>query len=162
MGSLWTPAHPNDGLGETEEAWALWLNSSIGLLALLGGRGNRKQVYPDFSMKALRDVRVPDFAAFPGARERMASAFGTLQSETLRAFPYMNADPIRRRIDDAVVAALGLDPERVARIRRALSEEPSVTDRRYGVKRENGDDEAEEAEADGAEEGEDVGEEEEE
>ena len=165
VGSLWTPAHPNDGSGETEEAWALWLNSSVGLLALLGGRGNRIQVYPDFSMKALRDVRVPDFAAFPDARERMASAFGSLQNETLRAFPYMDADPVRRRIDAAVVAALGLDPERVARIRRALGEEPSVTDRRYGVKRENGDDEAEEAEADGVEEdvGEDVeGEEEEE
>ena len=154
VGSLWTPAHPNDGSGETEEAWALWLNSSIGLLALLGGRGNRKQVYPDFSMKALRAIRVPDFAAFPNARERMASAFESLQNETLRAFPYMDADPVRRRIDAAVVAALGLDPERVARIRRTLGEEPSVTDRRYGVKRENGDDEAEEAEADGAEESE--------
>ena len=59
VGSLWTPAHPNDGADATEEAWALWLNSSIGLLALLGGRGNRIQVYPDFSMKALRDIRVP-------------------------------------------------------------------------------------------------------
>ncbi len=40
VGSLWTPAHPNDEFGETEEAWALYLNSSIGLLALLGGRGS--------------------------------------------------------------------------------------------------------------------------
>ena len=54
-------------------------------------------------------------------------------------------------MDDAVTAALGIDPERVARIRRDLSREPSITDRRYGVLRENGDDEAEEAEADGAE-----------
>ena len=151
LGSLWTPAHPNDASAETEEAWALYLNSSVGLLALLGGRGNRIQVYPDFSMKALRGVRVPDLDAFPGAREAMASAFRRLQTRTLRAFPYLDADPSRREVDDAVIAALGLDPERVARIRRDLSREPSITDRRYGVPRENGDDEAEEAEADGAE-----------
>ena len=152
MGSLWTPAHPNDESGETEEAWALYLNSSVGLLALLGGRGNKKQTYPDFSMKALRAVRVPNFDAFPLARERMASTFESLQTKTLRALPYLDADPVRRQIDDAVTAALSLDPERVARIRRELSQEPSVTDRRYGVQRENGDDEAEEAAADDAEE----------
>ena len=157
VGSLWTPAHPNDKSAETEEAWTLYLNSSIGLLALLGGRGNRIQVYPDFSMKALRGVRVPDLDAFPGAREAMVSAFKSLQTRTLRAFPYLDADPARREIDAAVVAALALDPERVARIRRELSREPSVTDRRYGVLRENGDDEAEEAEADGDEDEEEEG-----
>ena len=44
----------------------------------------------------------------------------------------MADDPVRAQIDDAVVQALGLDAEWVARIRRELAREPSVTDRTAG------------------------------
>ena len=43
----------------------------------------------------------------------------------------LDADPVRRALDDAVCAALGLDGELVATIRRNLAAEPSVTGRRY-------------------------------
>ena len=36
-----------------------------------------------------------------------------------------------RALDNAVCGALGIDPERVATIRRNLAAEPSVTGRRY-------------------------------
>lgn len=45
--------------------------------------------------------------------------------------PRMDADPVRRALDDAVCAALGVDGERVAAIRRSLAAEPSVTGKRY-------------------------------
>ena len=54
-----------------------------------------------------------------------------LKDEVLLPFSQMNEDPIRKQLDDAVTDALGLDPEWVAQIRRALSEEPSITNRRY-------------------------------
>ena len=45
----------------------------------------------------------------------------------------MNEDPIRQQLDEAVIAALSLDAEWVAQVRQALSEEPSVTNRRFGT-----------------------------
>ena len=54
------------------------------------------------------------------------------QDEVLLPFPQMNKDPVRKLPNDAVTAALDLDPERVAQVRQALSEEPSVTNRRFG------------------------------
>ena len=45
--------------------------------------------------------------------------------------PRMNEDPVRRQIDDAVTQALGVDPDLMARFRRKLVREPSVTNARY-------------------------------
>ena len=48
----------------------------------------------------------------------------------LLPLPMMHEDPVRQQIDEAVTTALGLDAEWVARVRRELAREPSVTDRR--------------------------------
>ncbi len=45
--------------------------------------------------------------------------------------PRMNEDPLRQQIDDVVTKALGIDPDWMARIRRELAREPSVTNARY-------------------------------
>ena len=109
-------------------------HASVGLFALLGGRDNRIPSYPSFSIDSLRRLPIPDFAAVGNdARDFLSSRFKWLQDEVLLPFPQMNDDPARRQIDDAVSEALDLDPEWGALIRRALSEEPSVTNRRYGV-----------------------------
>ena len=43
----------------------------------------------------------------------------------------MDNDPARQALDDAVVQAIGLDTGWAAEIRRALSDEPCVTQKRY-------------------------------
>ena len=132
LGSLWTPCRPHDGDDRTSSALCVWLNSAPGLLAVLGGRDNRALAYPQFSLDTLRSIPVPNFAVLgDDARDRLAAAFELLKDEVLLPFPQMNEDPIRKQLDDAVTDALGLDPEWVAQIRRALAEEPSVTNRRY-------------------------------
>ena len=98
---------------------------------MLGARDNRKPPYPQFSMAALRNIPIPRLSDHPDARDRLAAAFDALCDETLLPLPEMDHDPIRRRIDAAVTEALGLDPEWVARIRRELSREPSITNQRY-------------------------------
>ncbi len=127
VGSIWTPCRPhNPGIGK---ALCLYLNSTPGLLSLLGERDNRKPSYPSFSLDTLRSLPVPDFAALGSAElELLNAAFDRLQDERLQPFPQLPADPARRRIDDAVCQALGLDAEWVATIRRELAREPSVTD----------------------------------
>ena len=43
----------------------------------------------------------------------------------------MNADPVRAALDREVCAALGIDPDRAAAIRRRIAAEPSVTGKRF-------------------------------
>ena len=112
VGSIWTP----------------------GLLSLLGARDNRKPSYPSFSLDTLRSLPVPNFAALGAAeRDLLSSWFGWMQNETLQPFPQMHEDPVRQQIDDAVIKALGLEPEWVATMRRELAREPSVTDAGHGL-----------------------------
>ena len=132
VGSRWTPCRPHDDNAETQAALCAYLNSSIGLLAILGGRDNRKPSYPQFSLDTLRSIPVPNFPVLgDGVRDVLAGVYEELKDETLLPFPQMNEDPIRRQLDDAVTEALGLDAEWVSQVRRALSEEPSITNRRY-------------------------------
>ena len=129
LGSIWTPCRL--GSREAEAAICAWLNSSAGVLAMLAERDNRKPSYPSFSLDALRALRVPDFRERVEARDALAAAFRRLAGETLAPFPEMADDPVRRELDGAVAAALGLDAEWIARVRAALAREPSVTGRRW-------------------------------
>ena len=148
VGSIWMPCRPHDP--DIAKALCLYLNSTPGLLSLLGARDNRKPSYPSFSLDTLRSLPVPNFAAL-GATERdlLSSWFGWLQNETLQPFPRMHEDLVRRQIDDAVAKALGLDGEWVATMRRGLAREPSVTDAGHGNRPEivTSDADAEEADA---------------
>ena len=132
VGQQWTPCRPHDNHDATSAALCAYFNSSIGVLALLGERRNRVPQYPSFAIDTLRTAPVPNFPALgDDARDELANAYETLKNETLLPFPQMNNDPIRKQLDDAVTNALNLDPEWVAQIRRALSAEPSITNKRY-------------------------------
>ncbi len=127
VGSIWTPCRPHDS--DIAKALCLYLNSTLGLLSLLGGRDNRKPSYPSFSLDTLRSLPVPNFAVLGAAeRDHLTQWFDWLQNETLLPLPYMHKDPVRQQIDDAVTKALGLDADWVANVRRELAREPSVTD----------------------------------
>ena len=129
VGSIWTPCRPRDP--EIAKVLCLYLNSTPGILTLLGGRDNKVPSYPQFSLDTLRSLQVPDFAALdPGSRDHLICWFDWLRHEELLPLPHMHEDPVRRQIDDAVTEALGLDPEWVATVRRELAREPSVMDRR--------------------------------
>ena len=132
IGSAWVTLRPHSDGINAELALCVYLNSSIGVLARLGHRSNRVPSYPRFALPDISATPVPNFPALgDDARDALADAYETLKNETLLPFPQMNNDPIRKRLDDAVTNALNLDPEWVAQIRRALSEEPSITNKRY-------------------------------
>ena len=128
VGSAWTPCRPSDP--DIAKALCIYLNSTPGLLSLLGGRDNRKPSYPSFSLDTLRSLPVPNFEALGSANHELLDGwFDWLQNDVLLPLPQMNQDPVRRQIDEAVTQALGLDLEWVATIRQNLAREPSVTDR---------------------------------
>ena len=129
VGSRWVPCRPKTS--GTAKALCLYLNSTLGLLSLLGERDNRAPSYPSFGLDTLRSAPVPDLATL-GHEERdlLSGWFDWLQNQPLLPFPLMAEDPVRAQIDDAVVQALALDADWIATIRRELAREPSINDRR--------------------------------
>ena len=129
VGSRWVPCRPHDP--SIVKALCLYLNSTPGLLAVLGERDNRAPSYPSFSLDTLRSAPVPDLTALGDADlQLLTDCFEGLRRETLQPFPLMADDPVRALIDDAISRALRLDAEWLDTIRRELAREPSVTDRR--------------------------------
>ncbi len=135
LGSAWVPCNPTvEGIAvdTLEKALCVYLNSSVGALAMLGDRSNKTPTYPQFSMADLHKIPVPDFAALgEPAALRLAAEYDAQCEQALLPLPRMDADPARAALDAAVCEALGIDAERVATIRRHLAAEPSVTGRRY-------------------------------
>ena len=140
VGSAWVPCKPRAEVSaggvtteQLERALCVYFNSTIGILAMLGNRSNKKPTYPQYSMDDLRKVFVPDFKRLgAGAVEALADAYGALAEREVQPLPRVDICPTRRALDEAVCAALGLDGETVEVIRRQLAAEPSVTGRRYG------------------------------
>ena len=136
LGSAWAPCrvrHTKSRPEQLEMALCAYFNSSVGILAALGERSNRKPTYPRFSLDDLRNLPAPDFAAIGSdAAGRLAAAYEAHAGSVLLPLPQMDSDPARRALDAAVASALGLDGEVAATIRRQLAAEPSVTGRRYG------------------------------
>ena len=134
LGSAWVPCRIGSVVdsAEREKALCLYLNSSIGILATLGGRSNRKPTYPRFSIDDMRNYPVPNFAAIGGAAvSRLAAAYDRYATAVMLPLPQMNDCPVWQGLDAAVVDALGLYAEEVGSIRRQLAMEPSVTGKRY-------------------------------
>jgi len=135
LGSLWIPCEfHNDSFaeGHLEKAACAYLNSTIGLLAILGDRSNKIPSYPHFSMYDLRRITVPDFDAMSASQvTALATAFDTLCNFTLLPLPQIMLDETRQALDRVVTDALDIQPEVVANIRRELSREPSITGKPY-------------------------------
>ncbi len=135
VGSAWSPCNidiPGYQKEMLEKAICLFLNSTTGILSLLGSRTLRENSYPRFSLDDLRKLTVPNFAVIGvESVEILATAYDRLAEQKLLPLPQMHTDPVRLDLDDAVCQALNLDPERVQTIRRNLAAEPSVTAKRY-------------------------------
>ena len=135
VGSSWSPCNftgPAQEREDWEKAVCVYFNSSLGVLAMLGNRSNRMPAYPRFSIDDMRKLPVPDFAAIgQEAVTGLAAAYDQYADAVLLPLPQLNNCPARQGLDAAVVAALGLDGELVANVRRQLAMEPSVTGQRY-------------------------------
>ena len=129
LGSAFIPVLPHDDDRETVcKAWCVWLNSTPGVVSFLNIR-QKNLTYPHFSLDGLRSLPVPhpdecDIATLAATYEEYAE-------ETLTPLPRMHNDPIRKALDDVVVAAVpGLSSNGIAKWRKSVAEEPSVNGER--------------------------------
>ena len=135
VGSLFVPYRPAAGQHDetaVDKAVVAYLNSSVGIVAMLGVTSNKIITRPNWSVDDHRQIPMPYWERLPGgAVNALAAAYdGLCRSELgeLRALP---SDEVRRRLDDAVGAALGIPAGEMARTRAALASEPAVTGRTY-------------------------------
>ena len=136
LGSAWVPCKPYQVEDvptiTVEKALCVYLNSSIGILAMLGNRSNKIPSYPQFSMDDLNKLVVPNF---PKLQKRaitaLARVYDNLKNSTVKPMPEMESCDTRKALDKAICTALKVDAELVANIRAHLVAEPSVTGKRY-------------------------------
>ena len=127
-GSSWTALKHNDP--RVLKAFALWANSTFGLL-IQWSRGQRTHSGRSrIQVKALKKIPVPCLDMLSGETLDTASEiFDRLEHKNLLPACQAHVDPARKEIDQAVIRMLGL-PARaediVHDLRRMWCEEPSV------------------------------------
>ena len=91
------------------KAFALWANSTLGLIVHWTQGGKQQPGRALTQVGTIRTMPVPDLARLPPERLQEAShEFDRLKRRRLLPACQAHADPIRTRLDDAVLALLGL------------------------------------------------------
>ena len=130
VGSAFCPVKCRDDTHE--KALCVWLNSSLGLLGAVGAQTLKVPSYPRFGLEDQKQFPVPDLTSREASL--LAEAYDSLQDARIGPFREMTHCPTRTELDkvvtDVVGNRLGFNLERVARIREALSAEPSISGQR--------------------------------
>lgn len=129
LADVWWPVVLNATDGTQEEAekiLVLWLNSTPGLILLLGHREETQGAWMQFKKPALGQMPVLD----PGQltihqRRNLADSYDRLANLSLKPFPLIDRDPMRAAIDDALVGVLHLP--RLTVLRQLLAREPLLS-----------------------------------
>ena len=133
VGSAFVPYRPiADGHDQerVNKACVAYLNSSVGIIALLGVTSNRVIVYPNWSVRNHYRIPFPFWERLTAAQiERLAGAYDELGDAPMLPLREMLQCEVRERLDAAVGAALGIPGDAVELLRVALASEPAVTGR---------------------------------
>ncbi len=131
VGTSWTGVRPR---GTDKEMWSkamsVYLNSTLGIISLLGVRIPRKLMYPRYSLEE-NQRRIPVPKVLTKTKMRLlCRTYDVTATEVIGQWDD-HGDPVRTRLDCAVGTVLKLDEDDVRRMRFELSREPMVTGKRY-------------------------------
>ena len=130
VGSMWTNCSIRQNYRQPEEyekALCVYLNSTLGILAMIGGstlRDDPKRLWP--TVAQMKSLPIPDFSQEDGALRTMAAAFDELGECELSPLSQLDTCPERSSIDNAVGMSLGIGEDLVRSIREHLVAEPVV------------------------------------
>ncbi|MGH6851033.1 MAG: N-6 DNA methylase [Methylocella sp.] len=128
LGNTWWALRAPDLSTEQEKALLLWLNASVSVLMFFGRRVITQGVWMQMKQPAWKAMPVLDVRMLvPAQLQQLSAAYDDLATQGLDAVSHLDHDPNRRRIDDAISAALGLPS--LAPIRELLAREPGLTAR---------------------------------
>ena len=122
LGTNWKPIQGIDD--STAIAWAVWLNSTLGRIAMLRNRG-KKLAFPVYRPSGMTTTRCPD----PGeteAIEALNAAYELTKNEETPQYRDGRC-AVRDTWDEAVAQALGIDVETIFEYAELLASEPAVS-----------------------------------
>ena len=122
LGTNWKPIQGIDD--STARAWAVWLNSTLGRIAMLRNRG-KKLTFPVYRPSGMTTTRCPD----PGeteAIEALNAAYELTKNEQTPQYRDGRC-AVRDTWDEAVAEALGIDVETIFEYAELLAREPAVS-----------------------------------
>ena len=122
LGTNWKPIQGTDD--STAIAWAVWLNSTLGRIAMLRNRG-KTLAFPVYRPSGMTTTRCPD----PGeteAIEALNAAYELTKNEETPQYRDGRC-AVRDTWDEAVAQALGIDVETIFEYAELLASEPAVS-----------------------------------
>lgn len=124
VGYTWTPI-PHVSKGEAE-ALAVWLNSSLGRIAMRRVLST-KLTFPTWQPGALLNVIVPDLRGKNGEQrvDSLRKAFNKLRRKEISQYRE-GYTPIRQDIDSEVAKSLNLSSDMIQDIGKRLAHEPTM------------------------------------
>jgi hypothetical protein len=126
LGNTWWAFKPESLTADQEKSLVLWLNSSLGILLFFARRVITEGAWMQMKQPAWESTPVLDVRAIEkGSLKLLAKSYDNLCVEDLEAIARLARDPTRKKIDDALAAALGL-PD-LSPIRELLAREPGLT-----------------------------------
>lgn len=130
LGSAWVPVRSKtEPVGcEWEKAICAYLNSTVGVLALLAEASPVVLGRPEMSLDALRRVRVPKLSEIQIGQ--LADVYGELKNRNLERLRFADS-AIRTALDRHVCEIVGLPIKDTDIARCLLAEEPGITGRRH-------------------------------
>ena len=127
LSNVWWPTKTDNQ--NWDKAVAAFLNSSLGLLALLAIRNTTQGNWVKLKKADLQELPVLDPRRLsPTQLKRLSDLFDALSEEEFERLPGMAHCPTRRRLDDGISEILGL-PD-LATLRDLLASEPVVSNTR--------------------------------
>ena len=130
LGSMWTNCRiriPEDEQADHEKALCVYLNSTLGILSMLGGstrRNDFNRLWP--TVEDMKRLPVPDFSQKAGALPALAAAFDESGDRNMSPLRQLDTCPVQNAIDAAVCDAMGISDELIRAIGQHLVAEPSV------------------------------------
>ena len=113
---------------EQEKAFAVFLNSSFGIIQMLNRRTSFLD-YPHYEVGQLKTLMLPD----PNKADLapLLAAFEKIKDTPLERLAKCAQDPARKILDHAAAESIGIDPAITDQWREWLSQEPTITNKLY-------------------------------
>ncbi len=129
LGNTWWALNIERLDAPMQKALVLWLNSSFGVLAFFSRRVTTEGAFVQMKKPGWESMPVLDVRSLSAAQTTaLADAYDNVASKTLAPLAQLDADPVRREIDETICAALHLPS--LAPVRALLAREPGLTGRR--------------------------------
>lgn len=127
LGQAWQSVRPRgiDPDTDDEKRWgkamAVYFNSTLGIISMLGSRIPRKPLFPRFSVENHQCIPVPEFNE--KIIDILVRAYDQDATNELGRWAIYQ-DPVRIRLDRAMSRAFDIDYEVISAARKYLSQEP--------------------------------------